>query len=138
MKNFNFKIRGNNYHVEIGEIRDNILKIDVNGTQYKVEIENELKQSKTPVLKRVPVNTHKKIEKKERLTTHLIRTPLPGNIIQVLVKNGDVVKEGDKLLIYEAMKMENTVLADKDGKIQNLKVQAGDTVMQDEVLMEIV
>ncbi len=138
MKNFNFKIRGNNYHVEVGEMQNNILTIDVNGTQYKVEIEKDLNQSKTPVLKRVPVNTHKKIEKKERLTTHLIRIPLPGNIVQIMVKNGDVVKEGDPLLIYEAMKMENTILADKDGKIQNLKVHAGDSVMQDEVLMEIV
>jgi biotin carboxyl carrier protein len=53
------------------------------------------------------------------------------------VKNGDTVKKGDKLLIYEAMKMENTIVAERDGKIQNLSVNAGDVVLQDVKLMEI-
>jgi biotin carboxyl carrier protein len=54
------------------------------------------------------------------------------------VKNGDEVKLGDKLIMYEAMKMENTVAAEKDGVIQNILVQAGDTVLQDAKIMEIV
>ena len=138
MKKFNFKIRGNNYNVEVGKTQENLINIDVNGTVYEVEIEREITESKTPILKRQAVSTHKKIEKKEQKTMHKIRIPLPGNIVQIIVKNGDMVKEGDKLLVYEAMKMENTILADKDGKIQGLKVQVGDAVMQDEVLMEIV
>ncbi|MFY9392459.1 MAG: acetyl-CoA carboxylase biotin carboxyl carrier protein subunit, partial [Bacteroidales bacterium] len=66
-----------------------------------------------------------------------VKSPLPGDIIQIFVKEGDVVKLGDKLLVYEAMKMQNTILAERDGIIKNLKVQQGDTVLQDETLMEI-
>jgi biotin carboxyl carrier protein len=58
--------------------------------------------------------------------------------MQVFVKNGDEVSKGDKLLIYEAMKMENTLLAEREGKISGLKVQPGDAVLQDVELMEII
>jgi biotin carboxyl carrier protein len=139
MKKYNFKIRGNNYEVEIGDVNKNLMKIEVNGTEYNVEIEQELKESKTPVLKRAPINTHKPVAKKaDSKTTFTVKSPLPGNILQVLVHNGQEVKVGDKLLIYEAMKMENTITAEKDGKIANLGVQPGDTVLQDVVLMEII
>jgi len=57
--------------------------------------------------------------------------------LRSIVKDGDVVKLGDKLLMYEAMKMENTITAEKDGVIKNLKVQPGDSVLQGEMLMEI-
>ena len=139
MKKYNFKIRGNKYEVEIGETHKNQMKIEVNGTEYNVEIDRELKESKTPVLKRAPVNTHKAVVKKpESKTTFTVKSPLPGNIMQIFVQNGQDVKVGDKLLIYEAMKMENTITAEKDGKISNLSVQPGDSVLQDVVLMEII
>lgn len=139
MKKYNFKIRGNKYEVEIGETHKNQMKIEVNGTEYNVEIDRELRESKTPVLKRAPVNTHKAVVKKsESKTTFTVKSPLPGNIMQIFVQNGQDVKVGDKLLIYEAMKMENTITAEKDGKISNLSVQPGDSVLQDVVLMEII
>ncbi len=53
------------------------------------------------------------------------------------MKPGDEVKRGDKLLMYEAMKMENMVLAEKDGKILNIKVHVGDAIMQGDVLVEM-
>ncbi len=139
MKKFKFKIRGNNYDVEIGEISKNTIQIEVNGTEYLVEVEEDVKESKTPVLKRAPINTHKVAQKgADTVTTFTVKSPLPGNIIQLFVQNGSEVKVGDKILIYEAMKMENTITAEKDGKIANLKVQVGDTVLQDVVLMEII
>ena len=66
-----------------------------------------------------------------------VKSPLPGNIMQVFVKPGDEVKKGDKLLMYEAMKMENMILAEKDGTIVSVKVQPGDSVLQDDLLMEM-
>jgi biotin carboxyl carrier protein len=57
--------------------------------------------------------------------------------MQVFVKQGDHVKRGDKLLIYEAMKMENNLLAEKDGIIKSLKVHPGDSVLQGDVLLEM-
>jgi biotin carboxyl carrier protein len=66
-----------------------------------------------------------------------IKAPLPGTIISVLVKAGDKVGIGDKLLTMEAMKMENNVLSEKAGTIRVVNVKPGDTVMQNDTLVEI-
>jgi len=57
--------------------------------------------------------------------------------MNIFVKDGDVVKLGDKLMMYEAMKMENTVIAEKDGVVKNIRVKIGDNVLQGSVLLEI-
>jgi len=141
MKKFKFKIKGHDYDVEMINFEENIAKIDVNGTIYEVEIQRELKQPKTPRLVRQEVLTTRQDSKIKKSITktagHIVKCPLPGNIMQVYVKNGDVVKLGDKLVMYEAMKMENTIVAEKDGTIRNLTVQPGDNVLQDAKLMEI-
>ncbi|MBN1115987.1 MAG: biotin/lipoyl-binding protein [Bacteroidales bacterium] len=139
MKKFKFKIRGNEYGVHIQSIDDNIAKIEVNGTSYEVELENEAKQTKTPTLIRKVVQTGaQKIEKKEGGSSTPVKAPLPGKIILVKAKIGDQVKKGDVLLIMEAMKMENEVMASKDGVIETIKVNVGDSVLEGDVLMETV
>ena len=55
-----------------------------------------------------------------------------------MVAKGDIVEKGQLLLIMEAMKMENQVLADRAGVVENIRVQQGDTVLQGDVIMEIV
>lgn len=142
MKKFKFSIKGHDYDVEIMEFEDKIAKVEVNGTIYEVELHQEVKQqSKTPKLVRQEVEIKRQDHKIRKTITKTagfeVKCPLPGNIMQIFVKNGDMVKLGDKLLVYEAMKMENTILAEKDGLIKNLKVQIGDNVLQGETLMEI-
>lgn len=139
MNKFKFTIRGNDYEVEIGKIEDNVAIIEVNGTTYEVEIHREVKQSKTPTLVRkvVPEQT-KQVEKKDRGSTLPIVAPLPGTIMEIYVKSGDIVRKGDKLLTMEAMKMENNVLAEKDGVIEKINVHAGNNVLQGDVLVEMV
>ena len=141
MKNFKFTIKGHDYDVEIKRFEDNIAKIEVNGTVYNVEVHKELKQTKTPKLVRQEIHTHRRDSKIRKTLTktagHDVKCPLPGNIMQVFVKEGDKIKLGDKLLIYEAMKMENTITAEKDGVVKNLKVQPGDSVLQGDLLLEI-
>jgi len=141
MKKFKFTIKGHDYDVDIKNIEDNIAKIEVNGTVYNVDFHKDLKQTKTPKLVRQAVQTHRRDSKIKKTITktagHDVKCPLPGNIVQVFVKDGDEIKLGDKLLMYEAMKMENTITAEKDGIIKNLKVQQGDSVLQGDLLMEI-
>lgn len=142
MKKFKFKIKGHDYDVELMNFEDNIAKMDVNGTVYEVEVQSEkVVQSKTPKLIRQEIQTRRQDSKIKKAITrtqgHDVKIPLPGNILQVFVKNGDNVKLGDKLVMYEAMKMENTIIAEKDGTVKNLSVQPGDNVLQDEKLMEI-
>ena len=142
MKKFKFKIKGHDYNVEILNFDEDHAHIDVNGTTYDVEVQRTYKQPKTPKLVRQEVQARRQDSKIKKTITktagHDVKCPLPGNIMQVFVKNGDEVKLGDKLVMYEAMKMENIVAAEKDGVIQNILVQAGDTVLQDAKIMEIV
>jgi biotin carboxyl carrier protein len=139
MKKFNFKIRGNEYGVHIKSIEENIAQIEVNGTTYEVELEREVKPSKTPTLVRKVVHSKaENIEKKEGGSSTPVKAPLPGKILQVKVSIGDKVKKGDVLLIMEAMKMENEVMASKDGVIEAIKVNVGDNVLEGDVLIETV
>ena len=64
-----------------------------------------------------------------------VTSPLPGSIIKVMVQEGQDVKKGETLLTLESMKMENAVMADRDGKVAKIAVTAGQTVMQDDLLV---
>jgi len=137
MKSYKFKIRGNEYDVEIINTEGNVFDIEVNGTSYQVELDREVAQSKTPTMIRQAVPTHKIIKKKGDTGITKVKCPLPGNIMSILVKEGAKVSKGDALLIYEAMKMENKILAEKEGIISSIKVNVGDAVLQDDVLLEM-
>lgn len=139
MKKFKFTIRGNTYDVDLKNIEDNIASIEVNGTMYEVELEREPKVSKTPkLIRKVVPSQAEKIEKKEEGTTTPVKAPLPGKIMNLKVEKGSIVKTGDVLFVMEAMKMENNVLAEKDGVIENIKVKPGDNVLEGDVLLEMV
>ena len=139
MKKFKFTIRGNDYEVEIKKFEDGLAKLEVNGTSYNVELQEEERSTKTPVLVRPVVQKAVDAHKIKKTNPGLFKViaPLPGNILQVYVKEGDEVKKEDPLLLYEAMKMENKLLAEKDGIVQSIKVAAGAAVLQNDVLIEL-
>ncbi len=140
MKKFEFTIKGNKYHVTVKDSEEsNIVHVEVNGTEFDVEIENAKQVIKTPKLVRKTV-VNKPGEgaiKKEDSKTQKVKSPLPGTIVKVNVNVGDEIKKGDSLLVMEAMKMENNVLAEKDGVVSKVNVSAGQAVLQSEVLVEI-
>ncbi|HDJ32729.1 MAG TPA: acetyl-CoA carboxylase biotin carboxyl carrier protein subunit [Bacteroidetes bacterium] len=140
MKNYKFTISGNTYEVEINSFEDNTIKLEVNGTPYTVELHREVRKTKTPILMRAPVKEppREKIDKKEGGSPTPVRAPLPGNIVEVYVKEGDIVKKDQKLLLMEAMKMENVIMAEADGVIESVKVKPGDAVLQGDVLIETI
>lgn len=136
MKKFKFNIHGNNYNVEIKKVERNTIKIEVNGTCYKVVLEQDVKTTKTPKLMRSSIKTHKTLSKVDS-GAFKIKCPLPGTIVSVMVTEGAKVEKGDTLLIYEAMKMENKVLAEKEGVVKNIQIKVGDSILQDALLLEI-
>lgn len=140
MKKFKFKIRGNKYEVEINNFENNIAEIEVNGTKYEVEVEQEIKKQKTPKLVRAKVPTTDKGSKlKKDISTKKITivAPLAGTIIKIMTKEGDEIKRGQTLMTMEAMKMENNILAEKDGVVKAIKVSEGQNVLQNDVLVEM-
>ena len=59
-----------------------------------------------------------------------VKSPLPGVILDIKVNVGDTVKRGQTIIILEAMKMENNINADKDGKITAINVSKGESVLE--------
>jgi glutaconyl-CoA/methylmalonyl-CoA decarboxylase subunit gamma len=145
MKNFKFTINGNEYSAEIVSIEENIAEVSVNGVTYSVEIDRKLQPIKTPKLVRtmaVPsTDSHPSVSKTASPSspkgTGNIKSPLPGVILDIFVREGDSVKIGQKLLMLEAMKMENNINADKEGRVTTIKVTKGDSVMEGDILIVI-
>ena len=145
MKEYKFKIHGNEYEVSINSVEDNIADVTVNGTQYEVEIEGKASKV-SKITKPTPstssaattaevISTAKAAAKKSAGTA--VKSPLPGVIVDLKVREGDQVKAGQHLLVLEAMKMENNIDADRDGIILELKVNKGDSVQERDTLITI-
>lgn len=145
MKNFKFTINGNEYDAEIVSIEENTAEVAVNGVTYSVEIDRKLQTIKTPKLVRtmaVPsTDSHPSVSKTSSPAapkgTGSIKSPLPGVILDIYVREGDTVKIGQKLIMLEAMKMENNINADKEGRVSLIKVSKGDSVMEGDILIVI-
>lgn len=66
-----------------------------------------------------------------------VLAPIPGVIINISVKEGDMVKKGQELIVLEAMKMKNSIRAQRDGKVTSIKVRIGDHVTHSQALLEL-
>ena len=133
MKEYKYNINGNKYDVAINEVKDTTAKVTVNGEEYTIEWEKPVEEK--PVVKVQPVAAKPAAApaaKPAAATTavdgHAIKTPLPGVIIDVKVNVGDTVAKGQTVVVLEAMKMENNINADRDGKVTAIQVTKGDTV----------
>jgi biotin carboxyl carrier protein len=138
MKEYKYKINGNLYNVVIGDIEDNIAHVEVNGTHYTVEMEKKPKAAPAPkpVARPVakpaaaPAPAASAPASKPAAGKSGVKSPLPGVILDIKVKEGDEVKKGQTVIILEAMKMENSINADKDGKIAAINVSKGESVLE--------
>lgn len=143
MREFDFIIHGDEYHVELKSLIGNIAELDVNGTSYSVEIKQMAgQQSKTPILVRstptnVPVDNPKTSKPTQPVGAGKVLSPLPGVVLSINVNVGDKVNNGDVLLIMEAMKMENEIRTDISGTINLIQVKPNDTVLEGDVLVVI-
>ena len=83
------------------------------------------------------IEIQSKLLKKQQKGKRKIIAPIPGKIIQILVKQGDKVSRNQELLILEAMKMRNRIFSPIDGKILQVHVKKEENVSQDQTLIEI-
>lgn len=127
---------------------DGFSMITMNGTSYPVEIvshyQNECELLVNGVGYLFSVETPFSMERKKLLaaqagesTAILLKAPMPGKILEVMVETGDAVKAGDTLLILEAMKMQNAILASTKGIIKKVHVKVGDTTSKSDLLIEL-
>lgn len=105
------------------------------GQRYKT-ITNEVKRYLQGGYGQPPAPVNADVRKKATAPGH-VSTAMPGNVVEVLVSEGDTVSAGQAVLITEAMKMETEVNANIDGKVEAVHVTKGDRVTPGEVLIEI-
>jgi biotin carboxyl carrier protein len=135
MKSFKYTINGNVYKVHIDSVVDNQAAVEVNGTPYKVTLEKPAKKEVVTIKRPAQAPTTSTgapvvSRPASASSPGAVRSPLPGIILEIKCKEGQEVKRGQTLFILEAMKMENSINADRDGKIVELKVNKGDSVLE--------
>lgn len=163
-KKYAYTINGSRYEVEVNGIENGIAKVAVNGTYYDVRLEDVAPVAPAapatpmaapvaspapaaPVATPAPAPAAAPVVEAPAPTPapapapaaggSPVMAPLPGVVIKMIAKVGDTVKKGDKLLVLEAMKMENDVKAPKAGTIASVQVAEGDSVQEGTTLITI-
>ncbi len=141
MNKFKITIDGNSYEVTVNVTDHNKANVEVNGISYDVNYESKNVVTTTPVTRK---STTPGAAPQVHVTppaaasnTTCVKAPLPGTIMTINVKVGDQVKRGDTLIVMEAMKMENSIMASKDGQVKAIHVTTGQTVAQDDKLIDL-
>jgi 3-methylcrotonyl-CoA carboxylase alpha subunit len=137
---FIYTINNISYNVYIHEASEDFLTLEIEKIQYKFKIlksnntfhiHNELFGTANIYLEdRFPI----KIQEKTKGT---YRAPMPSQIVKVLVKTGQKIKNGDSLIVLSSMKMENTICADEDGTVEEIYINEGDSIEADTTLIKI-
>lgn len=149
MNKYQYKVQGVDYDVEIEEVEGNVAKVVVNGVRFDVELKQPINPTST--LKKVRVEAPKTVARPSVApaaapaaekpaaagSCQAIKAPLPGTIIDVKVNVGDTVKQGDVVLVLEAMKMQNNIESEYSGTVTSITVKAGESVMEGSVLLTI-
>ncbi|MCQ2177227.1 MAG: biotin/lipoyl-binding protein [Bacteroidales bacterium] len=144
MKEYKFKINGNEYNVAINDIAGQNADVTVNGVSYSVELENA--PAPAPVAAPVAAPAAAPAAPKAAAPApaaapaapkaaapaggKAITSPLPGVILSIDVREGQAVKRGQKIAVLEAMKMENEILSEFDGTVTAVLVNKGDSVLE--------
>lgn len=134
MRKFVINVSGKTYEVEVEEITAGASSPT---TSYVAPTSTP---TVTPVATSTPAPAAKAPEKPKaapsgQAGTIKVNSPMPGSIFDIKVSVGQEVKRGDILLILEAMKMENEIMADQDGKIVSVNVNKGDSVDTGDILV---
>ena len=154
MKDYSLKINGNQYDISIDNVNEEstMANVTVNGVSYEVEIVGEeasktkkpqvVPAPKSAGLSVTPTSVAASAPKPVNASTPAgpglqVKSPLPGTILTVNVKEGDHVAPRQTLFVLEAMKMENNIDAERGGVVKSIHVQKGATVMEGDLLIVI-
>jgi glutaconyl-CoA/methylmalonyl-CoA decarboxylase subunit gamma len=148
MSTYRLKIGDKEYEAEVKSITPDKARIVVNGTEYAVDlvsigrpaVEPSRPAAATPApaapAARAP-RTPPAGRPSTAGTAGSVRSPMPGLILRVAVKEGEPVKAGQTLMVMEAMKMENVVLSPHNGTVRKVLVAEGANVAEGDVLVEV-
>ncbi|MGE5419215.1 MAG: acetyl-CoA carboxylase biotin carboxyl carrier protein subunit [Chloroflexota bacterium] len=115
------------YPVEIVKSRQNKYEILFNDISYTFTVETPFSLQRMKVLD----------SKRDKVENEFIKAPMPGKIIDVLVREGAPILRGEPIVILEAMKMQNEIISPVNGTITRVTTKANTNVMKDDILVEI-
>ena len=144
MNKFKITIDDNNFDVTVNITDHDKATVEVNGISYEVSYESKNTVATTAPRKpaAIPTSTTYKSSTQNTSATNnkttSIKAPLPGTISAISTKVGSQVKRGDGLVVMEAMKMENNIVASVDGQVKAIHVTVGQSVSQDDPLVDLV
>ena len=138
MKTYKLTINGDRYDAHIVEYSETHARININGADYVINIEEE------------SINSAPKLPEQEKAVPMApsfssnfdgksgdLKAPIPGVIVSIAVKEGETVKKGQTVIIIEAMKMESEISAPVDGVIGKIMVKERAPVQEGDVLMQL-
>ncbi len=142
MRKYDLTVNSNKYEVIVKKVTDTEALVEVNGQEHTVSI-NQIESLILP--ESIPQPSPKPASGTIRTSSAPASTksaegviaPMPGQIKAILVREGDRVKAGQKILIMEAMKLENKLPATCDGTVKHILVRDGDIVSQGQELIII-
>ena len=120
------KIDNKNHLGEVVSLKHNEVSVMINGNTYHFTVETEVASKRK-----------EKLAKSAGTKVSKVNAPLPGEIVAVLMNEGQEVHKGEPVMILQAMKMQNEITSPINGKIKSINVKADETVMKDQVLFEI-
>jgi len=115
------------YMLDVIEKNQNKYTIMINGVWHSFSVETPTSLKRRRFLE----------QQGEASSSVAIEAPMPGKIIDILVEEGSDVKEGEPIIILEAMKMQNEILSHVSGVVKSVEVRKGDSVMKDDIMIDI-
>lgn len=154
MGKYNFRINGHDYQVDVNSVEGGIADVTVNGTDYKVELADAVPAPAQQAVRPAPQATSTAAPAPQATAPaaqtaqtatasapqgkgEVVTAPLPGVILDIKVKVGDVVKAGQTVAVLEAMKMENEIEATASGTVTAVNAGKGDSVLEGAAIITI-
>ena len=143
LTNLRVKVGKHWYTVQVGDLSHSPVQVTVEGETFEVEVEGlspppparprRGRARQTQIESPVPQSQ----STAANYSDDILRSPMPGRVISILVRPGDHVARGDEVCVVEAMKMEQSILAHRDGVVKTIFVQPMDPVKADDPLIEL-
>lgn len=134
MKNYLITVNGKQYEVEVEELS--------NGVSAQLVSQPKVQPNPVPAVPKAAPKAEPKVQEEKKVVSvpegaETVEAPMPGTILSIDVKEGDQVKAGQILVILEAMKMENEIVAPRDGKVAAILTNKGASVNTGDKLVSI-
>ena len=142
LTNLRIKVGDNWYTVQVGDLTQSPVQVTVEGETFEVEVE-VLSPPPAPFRRgrsrqtQIEAPTPQSQSSAANYSDDILRSPMPGRVISILVRPGDRVSAGDEVCVVEAMKMEQSIRAHRDGVVKTIFVQPMDPVKADDPLIEL-